>query len=289
MNPGDIISSLRTNCRRGRVFAEHVPLRCICGVFDWERLEPSTLFADIAITYDWSDCVASDEIADALDYAAVASEAMAFAEKTQYHLVESLANSICRHLLSTFRRALAVELKIKKKHPSYSGTSTSFACATSERRSLAVLGIGSNLGDSNLAIKETVKLIGAIPHCRLLRSSSLHRTAPLLFTEQPEFLNRALLIETLLSPAELLGETQAIENAMGRLRQVRHGPRTIDIDLLLFEGVTSSAIALTVPHHGLRSRRFCIEELADLGLGIVPETESVMEQGCEQIEPGESF
>ena len=246
------------------------------------------MLADIAVDYDWSGSLASDEIIDALDYAAVASAAIAFAEKTQFHLMESLVHSIIRHLLTTFPVAMSIDLKLQKNPEKWSKNGVAFSCRASGRRSLAILGLGSNLGDKKLALNEAAGRIGAIPHCRLLRSSSLHHTAPLLRTNQPEFFNQSLLIETLLSPTELLTETQSIESAMGRLRSERYGPRTIDIDLLLFEGFTSSSTALTVPHHGLRSRRFWIEELADIGLRVVPEGETVLEQLCEKVADGVS-
>jgi 2-amino-4-hydroxy-6-hydroxymethyldihydropteridine diphosphokinase len=155
--------------------------------------------------------------------------------------------------------------------------------------SLAILGLGSNLGDRNLALIEATRRVGQIPHCRLLRSSSLHLTEPLLVKDQREFFNVALLIETLLSPHELFAATQSIESAMGRLRLERYGPRTIDIDLLLFEGFVSSAAALAVPHYGIGSRRFCIDELAEFGIFVPAAGEEVLGQMCVPIASGREF
>lgn len=283
MGPDDIISSLRNGARMGRVFAEHVPLHCICGVREEERREPLSLFADIAANYDMAQCLAGDRIEDALDYSALASQTVTFAEKTQFRLLEKLADALCRHLLISFPRALSLQIRLQKNTAKWSGGGTSFSCSLTGRRSLAILGLGSNLGDRGCAIEEATERLATVPHCRPLRRSSLHRTAPLLRTDQPEFFNEALLLETLLSPMELLAEMQSIERAMGRLRIERYGPRPIDIDLLLFEGFVSSSAALTVPHPGLRLRRFWIEELADLGLSIVPQSDSVLGQRCELV------
>jgi 2-amino-4-hydroxy-6-hydroxymethyldihydropteridine diphosphokinase len=76
---------------------------------------------------------------------------------------------------------------------------------------------------------------------------------------------------------------------MGRLVRERYGPRTIDIDLLLFEGFISASTALTVPHSGLRSRRFWIEELADIGLSVAPENAAILAQNCVKISDGRNF
>ncbi|MDR2664508.1 MAG: 2-amino-4-hydroxy-6-hydroxymethyldihydropteridine diphosphokinase [Puniceicoccales bacterium] len=287
MEPADIISSLRTGGRVGHICVEHLPLRCVCGVREEERRGPTTLYGHIAVGYDMGQCIGSDEISDAVDYSALASCAVAFAGKTRFYLLEKFADALCRHLLVHFPRALSIDLRLQKNPARWRGGGTSFLCSLSRRRSLAILGLGSNLGDRSRALAEAVERL--VPYCRPLRSSSLHRTAPLLRTDQPEFLNRSLLIETLLSPMELLAATQSTERAMGRVRSERYGPRTIDIDLLLFEGFVSSLTALAVPHPGLRSRRFWIEELADLGLSIVPENETVWDQECEQVARGEEF
>jgi 2-amino-4-hydroxy-6-hydroxymethyldihydropteridine diphosphokinase/dihydroneopterin aldolase len=245
------------------------------------------LFADIAVDYDIIQCLADDKIENAVDYSALASTAMAFTERTQFYLLEKLADSLVSHLLASFPRALSLGLRLQKNPAGWGNTS--FSCSLSGRRSLAILGLGSNLGDRGRALEEATERLAAIRHCRLLRSSSLHRTAPLLRTDQPEFFNEALLIETLLSPMELLAEMQSIERAMGRLRGERYGPRPIDIDLLLFEGFVSSSAALTVPHPGLRLRRFWIEELADLGLILPPASGAILRQRCEQIRKCKNF
>ncbi|MDR1436223.1 MAG: 2-amino-4-hydroxy-6-hydroxymethyldihydropteridine diphosphokinase [Puniceicoccales bacterium] len=156
-------------------------------------------------------------------------------------------------------------------------------------RAMAALSLGANLGDGRAALAEAAERIGAIAGVALLRSSCIHITAPLLVENQPKFFNRCLLIETSLGAEDLLSRLQAIELAMGRVREERYGPRPIDIDILLFEGPAIATHRLSVPHPQLLRRRFCIEELADFKIFLAAEDEAVMEQQLEKIEEGEFF
>jgi 2-amino-4-hydroxy-6-hydroxymethyldihydropteridine diphosphokinase/dihydroneopterin aldolase len=289
MEPFDPLSSLRAGTKIGRISVEHLSIRCHCGVTDAERSASQQILGNLTVDYAMADCVRSDGIEDAVDYGEVASCVKAFEEKACFHLLESLASAICSHVLDSFPRAMCANLQLRKDSAPFRGSGTFFTCSSSLRRSLAVLGLGSNLGDRAAALGEAGDRIGTIPHTRLLLSSSLHRTAPLLLERQREFFNKSLLIETFLTPVELLEKIQSIEYAMGRVRGERYGPRLIDIDLLLFEGFRSMHGQLSVPHPQLRHRRFWLEELADFHLRVEAAQESVFLQECEKIADGECF
>ena len=124
---------------------------------------------------------------------------------------------------------------------------------------LAYVGLGSNLGDREATIRRAAGLIGAT------RLSPLIETEPWGFEDQPPFLNAAAEIEWVLTPGELLERLLAIERELGRTREgPRFGPRTIDLDLLLFGDEVVAEPGLTVPHPRLHERLFALEPLADL-------------------------
>ncbi len=124
---------------------------------------------------------------------------------------------------------------------------------------VAYVGVGSNLGDREGAIRAA---IAALPG--VVAVSELRETDPVGVIEQPAFLNGAVALETELSPRQLLAALLAIERELGRERRERWGPRTIDLDLLLYGGETVDEPGLTVPHPRLHERRFALEPLAEL-------------------------
>ena len=133
----------------------------------------------------------------------------------------------------------------------------------------AFVGLGANLGDRGHTIAEAVRLISEREGVRLVAVSSLRDTDPVGVVDQPRFLNGAALIETELDPRELLDALLAVEQELGRVRDRRWGPRTIDLDLLVYGDVELDEPGLAVPHPRLHERRFALEPLAELDPGLV--------------------
>jgi 2-amino-4-hydroxy-6-hydroxymethyldihydropteridine diphosphokinase len=124
---------------------------------------------------------------------------------------------------------------------------------------LAYVGLGANLGEREAAVRRAAALIGA------LRLSSLRETEPWGMTDQPRFLNAVAEIDAELPPRELLARLAEVEQELGRVRDSeRWGPRTIDLDLLVYGSETIDEDGLTVPHPRLHERLFVLEPLAEL-------------------------
>lgn len=123
----------------------------------------------------------------------------------------------------------------------------------------AYVALGANLGDREATIEAAVAALPGV-----VAVSQLRETDPVGVVDQPQFLNGAAALETELSPRELLDVLLAVERELGRERRERWGPRTIDLDLLLYGGETIDEPGLTVPHPRLHERRFALEPLLDL-------------------------
>jgi 2-amino-4-hydroxy-6-hydroxymethyldihydropteridine diphosphokinase len=128
------------------------------------------------------------------------------------------------------------------------------------------IGLGSNLGDREAWLRRAVAAVGALPETEVRGISRLRDTAPVGRADQPRFLNGALEVETGLGPRELLDALLEIELGLGRDRSSlpRGGPRTVDLDLLLYGQALIAELGLEVPHPRLAERRFVLEPLADL-------------------------
>ena len=133
----------------------------------------------------------------------------------------------------------------------------------------AVIALGTNLGDREAALDAALAAIAALPGTALLKVSRRYDTTPQDVPPQfadLRFLNAAALIRTDLPPRALLAALNAIEARAGRVRTLRNAPRPIDLDIILYEGVSSDDPALTLPHPRAHLRDFVLLPLADLGL-----------------------
>ena len=134
----------------------------------------------------------------------------------------------------------------------------------------AYVGLGANLGEREATLREAVERLAATPGVEVVAVSSLRETDPVGFTEQPRFLNGAVALETELPPRALLDALLAVERSLGRTREgPRYGPRTVDLDLLLYGDEQVDEPGLTVPHPHLHERRFALEPLAELDPELV--------------------
>jgi 2-amino-4-hydroxy-6-hydroxymethyldihydropteridine diphosphokinase len=134
----------------------------------------------------------------------------------------------------------------------------------------AYVGLGANLGDRERTLREALAALAAEEGIEVVAVSALRETEPVGVGEQPLFLNGAAAVDTALAPGELLGRLLAVEQRFGRIRvQGEHGPRTLDLDLLLYGDEQIEAAGLTVPHPRLHERRFVLEPLAELDPGLV--------------------
>jgi 2-amino-4-hydroxy-6-hydroxymethyldihydropteridine diphosphokinase len=131
-------------------------------------------------------------------------------------------------------------------------------------RATAFVGIGSNLGDREGYLRRAIDLLSAEDGIEVVAVSTLRETEPVGPVPQGPFLNGAVRIATTLSPRDLLGRLLAVEQGLGRVRLERFGPRTIDLDLLLYGDESVDEPGLTVPHPRLHERRFALEPLAEL-------------------------
>lgn len=132
----------------------------------------------------------------------------------------------------------------------------------------AYLGLGSNIGDTRMHLDSAVELLKANPDIDITKISSYYETAPVGYTEQDWFLNIVVEIETTIGPYELLKVCNSIENELKRKRLIRWGPRTIDIDILLYEGFESKDEVLTVPHPRMTERAFVMLPLMELNKSL---------------------
>ena len=136
----------------------------------------------------------------------------------------------------------------------------------------AFIALGSNLGDPAAQIRRALRELAALPETRLVRRSALYRNPPAGYLDQPEFINAVAGIETGLAPRDLLEQLLAIERVHVRMRDFPNGPRTLDLDILLYGEQTVREPGLTIPHPRMLERAFVLVPLAEIAPdAVVPD------------------
>lgn len=148
----------------------------------------------------------------------------------------------------------------------------------------AWLALGANLGDAQATIRQAIAAVQNWPHTRLLKASSLYRTAP-VDADGPDYINAVLEVQTGLSPLELLHHCQLQEQAAGRQRPYRNAPRTLDMDLVLYADQRVDLPELSVPHPRMWQRAFVLVPLAEIAPEKVSrqQLQAVLEQRIERL------
>lgn len=138
---------------------------------------------------------------------------------------------------------------------------------------IAYIGLGSNMGDREQNLGNAVRALGRHPLITISGKSSILETEPVDYLDQPRFLNMIIVAETDLTPHELLKTTGKIELEMGRRKTVPKGPRTIDLDILLYDDIILKTGDLTIPHPEIKNRQFIMRHLIELNPELAdPET-----------------
>ena len=248
----------------------------IVGALPHEREIPQPLRIDLSFEVDLRDAGSSDELGDTVNYGLVADRVVAAVEESKDVLLERLVARIADEVLA-FDRVEAVTAKLTKLRPPIAVDASDTAVKIRRTRAeaqipphtvhTAYVALGSNLGDRLGFLRLGVAGLGNVT-----AMSDVYETDPVGGPEdQGPFLNMVVEVETSLDPFALLRRCQLIEAEAMRQRVVHWGPRTLDVDIVLFDGVMMESEDLTIPHPRYAERRFVLAPLADIAPSRCPD------------------
>ena len=226
----------------------------------------------------------TDDLNDTINYAEVYSIVEKIVTVSKFNLIEHMAYEVGRAVISYSELIDKVTVLVRKPDAPVDGTFDAMETEISVRRREAVIGFGGNMGDREALIKEALDAIKQNPAIEIVKVSSLYETEPVGYDDQADFLNGCAVLRTYLEPLELLRFLQQIELDLHRVRTIKNGPRTIDLDLLLMQGVKIDTEELTIPHPRMYERAFVLVPLKELGLyrGVIPDGKDVRLYGTIQ-------
>ncbi len=241
------------------VYAHH-------GVYPEETKRGQTFVVNATLYADIRQAGLADDLALSIDYGDVCQFITTWMKENTCKLLETVAERLSRELLLHYGRVAMLDLEIRKPE---APIRLPFGCVSVKVHRgwhRAYVALGSNMGDREGYLNRAVEALRGIPQIRVGKVSEFMETKAYGVTDQADFLNGVLELETLYAPEELLDTLHAIENAAGRERTVHWGPRTLDLDILFYDQLVYESDTLTIPHADMKNRDFVLRPLN----GIAP-------------------
>lgn len=234
------------------------------GVLKEEQILGQKFYVSIVLYTNTRNAGRTDCLNETLNYADVCKKVQTFMSEQRFLLIEAVAEHLAQMLLISYTRLKKVKITIKKPWAPIHISMKTVAVEIMRGWHTVYLGIGANLGEKEKNIQTALNFFKEHPLCGLEKISSLVPTKPYGVREQDDFLNGAFCIRTLLTPREILLCIQEIEEKLQRVRTIHWGPRTIDVDLLLYDDIVCREEDLIIPHIEMHKRDFVLKPLREI-------------------------
>lgn len=247
----------RIHIKNLEIFARH-------GVFPEENVLGQKFLVSAVLGTSTREAGKSDDLAKSIDYGAVSHFIKKFLEENTYKLLEAAAERLALELLLKTEGLEEISLEIKKPWAPVGLPLETVSVEIKRGWHRAYIALGSNMGDKEGYLNMGVEGLRATEGCQVRAVSDFIVTPPYGGIEQDDFLNGAVEIRTLLTPRELLERLHEIEQAADRERVIRWGPRTLDLDILLYDDLILDEEDLHIPHIEMYKRDFVLRPLTQI-------------------------
>lgn len=239
------------------VFARH-------GVFPEENRLGQKFLISLTMYVDTRAAGVRDDLDRSVNYGEVSHFMTKWMQEHTFQLIEAAAEHLCEALLQTYPLLKGVTLELKKPWAPVGLPLETVSVRITRFWHQAYLGLGSNLGDKKAYLEGAIQALGELEGCHVEKVSSFLVTEPYGGVEQDDFLNACLILKTWLNPEELLERMHEIEQAAHRERRIHWGPRTLDLDILMYDDLVMESEDLVIPHVEMHLRDFVLTPLKEI-------------------------
>ncbi len=251
------------------IYIKNLHIYAYHGVRDHEKQNGQNFYVSARLYTDLYTPGHSDDLKETVNYSEVCTLILKVFTSVKYDLIESAAYAVAEAVLDSYTAVEAVDITVSKPEAPVKAEIEDIAVNITLKRHAVYLGIGSNMGDRQGYIDKAVKMLGETKGISTIRCSSIIESEPYGPVKQDDFLNGVIFISTYLPPYTLLDRLHEIEDACGRVRTVHWGPRTLDLDILLYDDLVLNDEKLTIPHPDMRNREFVLKPLHEIAPGLV--------------------
>lgn len=267
-----------------KIIISRLNVFCNHGVFEEENINGQNFYVSAEIGIDALKPGKSDELSESVNYAEVCTMITDWMKSNTCNLIETVAHNLAIMILEYSELVKSVKIRIDKPEAPIGLPFDTVAVEIERSWHTAYIAFGSNMGDSKAIIEEGLSQLADTPGIKMINKSSVIITKPYGGVEQDDFLNGCVEIKTRLTPEELLEELHRIENNAGRIREIHWGPRTLDLDILLYDEIVMHTKNLTIPHVDMQNRIFVLEPMCEIAPYVYnPVTGMTMEQMCNKL------
>lgn len=239
------------------IFANH-------GVMQEEKALGQKFLVSCTLYTDISKAGHTDKLKYSINYADVCTFIDEFMRNNTFNLLETCAEMLCNQLLTQYRTVDKISLEIKKPWAPIHLPLDTVSVKIERGWHIAYIALGSNIGDSRRYFSDAIEALDEMEECDVIKISDYITTPPYGPVEQDDFLNGCIMIRTILSPEELLKTLNEMEANAGRTREIHWGPRTLDLDIILYDNLVMSTDTLTIPHLEMHKRDFVLKPLRQI-------------------------
>ncbi|MGI6010135.1 MAG: 2-amino-4-hydroxy-6-hydroxymethyldihydropteridine diphosphokinase [Ruminococcus sp.] len=244
-----------------KIYIKNLELFAKHGVFPEENVLGQKFVVSAVLYTDIREAGRSDDLTKSIHYGEVSHQIKEYVENHTFQLLERVAEGLAEELLLTVPRLSGVKLEIKKPWAPVGLPLETVSVEIQRQWHRAYIALGSNMGDKKGYLDQAVAALDKMKECRVGKVSDFIVTSPYGGVEQDDFLNGVLELSTILTPEELLERLHEIEKSANRERVVRWGPRTLDLDILLYDSLVMDTEELHIPHIDMHRRDFVLKPL----------------------------
>lgn len=234
------------------------------GVFPEEKKLGQKFLVSLELTVDTREAGKTGDLAKSVHYGLVAQDVEKLFLEKSIDLIETCAENIAEMVLKKYELVKEVKVIVKKPWAPLQMHFENVAVEITRKWHRVYLSLGSNIGNKRKNLLEAIRKIGELENTEVVKSSTILETEPFGYLEQDNFLNACLEVKTLMTAQEFLKEILQIELDMGRVREIKWGPRIIDIDILFYDKEIIEEDNLAVPHPWICEREFVLDPLSEI-------------------------
>jgi len=247
-----------------KIFIKDLEIYGYHGVNEEEKRMGQKFLISAKLFLDLSPAGKSDDLCKTVNYGQLSQELEKEFNKNKYDLIEKAAEELSKFVLLNYGDVERAIITIKKPWAPI-GKPIDYAAVQIDRSwNRVFIGVGSNLGDKRENIKLAAEKINSSGLSKIINESPQYETKPVGYLEQDNFINAVFEVKTLLNPKEFIKLLLEIEKELKRERLIKWGPRTIDLDILLYNDIVTSSEELVIPHLRMHERLFVIKPLCDI-------------------------
>lgn len=252
-----------------RIYIEDLEVYAYHGVNTEEKSLGQKFYISLEMFLELREAGVKDDLSSTVNYGEVSIDVEKLFKNKKFDLIEAAAENVADFILKKYERVNRVKVKIKKPsapipcHLSYAAVEIDRSWHT------AYIALGSNMGDKKNNIEMAIKEIEESEGIKVTKVAPIYETKPVGYLEQDNFLNCAIEIKTLMLPTELIEFLLDIEKNLKRERVIKWGPRTIDLDVLLYDDIITSLDEIIIPHPRMHERLFVLEPLSKIAPYVI--------------------